>query len=74
MNYDEYVNLVKQVFSSEAGSKLLQVLIKDYAMGNIYSDVERDTVYKLGQRDLVLDLMYTFNKDSTKEFDYLGDI
>ena len=49
-------NLTRSVFSSAQGQELLAELKNVYCDGKLYCDSERDTVYFIAQRDLILEL------------------
>ena len=49
-------NLARSVFSSAQGQELLAELKHVYCDGKLYCDSDRDTVYFIAQRDLILEL------------------
>ena len=51
-------NLARSVFSSAQGQELLAELKHVYCNGKLYCDSDRDTVYFIAQRDLVLELYH----------------
>ena len=67
---EHFVNLEKQfkilcgvVFSSGSGKDLLDQLRRIYCDGKLYQEKERDTVYCLGQRDLIMELVHNSKGD-----------
>jgi len=55
--------LCRNVFSTTEGRELLAELRSIYCDGKLYCNTDRDTVYFVAQRDLVLEL--GFNADAT---------
>lgn len=51
-------NLARSVFSSAQGQELLAELKHIYCDGKLYCDDDRDTVYFIAQRDLILELVH----------------
>ena len=49
-------NLARAVFSSAQGQELLAELKHVYCDGKLYCNDDRDTVYFIAQRDLILEL------------------
>ena len=50
--------LCRTVFSSAHGQELLKELKTIYCDGKLYCDNDRDTIYFVAQRDLILELEY----------------
>lgn len=74
MGYNEYSVLVKRVLTTDDGKALFKMLMDQHVFGAVFSADERETAYKLGRRDLILDLLAVYKTDSNyQEFDYLGD-
>jgi len=48
--------LSRNVFNTAAGKDLLKELKNIYVYGNLYCSTDRDTVYYVAQRDLILEL------------------
>lgn len=48
-----FETLCRNVFSGGEGAELLAHLQKVYVQGKLYFDTDRETVYAIGQRDLV---------------------
>ncbi len=55
---DEFRNLCRSVFAQGNGQDLLGKLEKIYCDGKLYCDSDRDTVYFIAQRDLILELIH----------------
>ena len=55
-NANRIRTLCRNVFSSAQGKELLDELKKVYCDGKLYCDTDRDTVYFIAQRDLILEL------------------
>ncbi len=50
--------LCQSVFGSGAGREILKELKTTYVDANLFQDNDRDTVYCIAQRDLVMQLIY----------------
>ena len=48
--------LTRNVFSTAEGRELLDELKHIYCDGKLYCDTDRDTIYFVAQRDLILEL------------------
>lgn len=53
---EDFKTLCKNVFASAKGRELLGQLKRVYCDGKLYQTTDRETVYCLAQRDLILEL------------------
>lgn len=54
----EFKNLCKQVLSGGLGADLLDHLERIYCEGKLYQNNDRETVYCIAQRDLIMELKH----------------
>jgi hypothetical protein len=54
----EFANLCRSVFSGGLGKDLLEHLERIYCEGKLYQNNDRETVYCVAQRDLILELKH----------------
>ena len=71
---DRISTLCRNVFSTTEGRELIQELRKVYAEGKLYCDNDRDTVYYIAQRDLILELESHSNRTAGGELPNGEDI
>lgn len=50
--------LCRNVLGSGDGKELLDALRRVYVDGKLYGETDRDTVYMVAQRDLIMELIY----------------
>ena len=60
-NANKIKRLCRGVFNTSNGKELLDELKSVYCDGKLYCDNDRDTIYFIAQRDLILDLMFHTN-------------
>ncbi len=53
-----FKTLCRNVLGSGQGKELLNKLRHIYVDGNLYDDSDRQTVYLIAQRDLIMELIY----------------
>lgn len=53
-----FKTLCRNIFSGGEGKELLEYLENVYVNGRLYFDTDRETVYSIAQRDLVMQLRH----------------
>jgi hypothetical protein len=67
---DSLTKLVRSVFESVEGKKLLQELHNHYVMSPIYNNDKNDVYYRLGKRDLIIYFEEALKEVDTKVISY----
>ncbi len=54
--------LVRNVFSTADGRELLELWMDEYVHGDLYGPDDRAMIYRIGQRDLVLEIEHAVKR------------
>ncbi len=66
-NANRIKQLTRSVFSTAQGQELMKELKKIYCDGKLYCNNDRDTVYFVAQRDLIIELSDNANSSINGE-------